>query len=68
MYRCAALLAGAAAFSSPSTLARGSTRRLASFHDFEERLLSPAQGVDGDLVSMGDYKGQVVLVQNVASI
>lgn len=67
MYKCALLATGALAFQAPTTGRRGA-RLSASFHDFEERLLSPAAGVDGDVVPMSDYKGQVVLVQNVASI
>jgi len=67
MYKCALLATGALAFTAP-TAPRRSARLSASFHDFEERLLSPAPGVDGEVVSFQDYKGQVVLVQNVASI
>ena len=37
-------------------------RRLATFHDFEERLLAPSASEEGELRSMADYKGKVVLL------
>ena len=67
-----ALATGASAFSlsAPTTarsVSRGSSLA-ASFHDFEEFLLSPAKDTAGASVSFSEYKGKVVLVQNVASL
>ena len=65
----AALVLGCLDTTSMAALGRASkVRRLASFHDFEEHLLAPSADEQGELVSMASYKGQVVLVENVASI
>ena len=70
MYRRSTLfLAASTSAFQMAALGRASkVRRLASFHDFEEHLLAPSADEQGELVSMASYKGQVVLVENVASI
>ena len=72
MLRAAMMFTSAAALSGNAlgrgTLGRGSVRMASSFDDFEERLLAPSKESDGELVSMSSYAGQVVLVENVASL
>ena len=66
--RCALLLTASNAFPMAAMGRASKVRRLATFRDFEERLLAPSASEEGELRSMADYKGKVVLVENVASI